>query len=157
MRLLLTTLFAFLLSLGGQAQKQQDFVTRFMGMYGTSSALTSITVGPEMMGKILQLPEAKEDRENMKLMQELKTIQVVECGASTHEAADFYQKAVELAKANSARYKAMVDEDSQKVYTRKRKNTTVEVVLLSGDDDGFCAVSITGNISDTSLGNLIGK
>lgn len=140
-------LLAFLFALAGHAQKEQDFASRFMELYGKTPALQCVTVSPDMMGQVLQLPEVKENGEARELLRQLKSVQVVECAKETGEAEDFFRKAVKLAKDNAARYKMKVDTANEKVYFRSRRGQTVEMVLLQMDEDGLSVVAITGNMT----------
>ncbi len=156
MRHILAILFVFLLSAVGRAQNEQDFASRFMALYGGSSpALKCATVSPDMMGQVLRLPEVKDDGETREMLSQLKTIQIVEYGGDGREAKQYFQKAVELAKRNAGRYRARVDAEDDKVYTRQRKGTVLEMVLVKKTGDTFCAISITGNMTQDFLRHLL--
>lgn len=156
MRHLLATLFVFLLATTGRAQNEQDFASRFMALYGGGTpALKCSTVSPDMMGQVLQLPEVKGDEDTQKLLSQLKTVQIVEYGGGKREAELFFQKAVKLAKQNAARYKIKADTEDGKVYTRQRKGIVLEMVLVKKSGDTFCAISITGNMTQDFLHRLL--
>lgn len=155
MKHLLCVLLMACIGLTAAAQREQDFASRYMSLYGEGAALQCATVSPLMMERILQLPESQEGGHVREVLSQLKSIRVVsDKTAGAGEA--LYDKAVELAKDNPRRYKPYVETDGQSIYLRKRGGVIVELVLLTFNDEGvFNIVNLTGNMTDAFLRELL--
>ena len=155
MKRLLCALLLACIGLTAAAQREQDFASRYMSLYGEGTELQCATVSPLMMERILQLPESHEGGHVREVLSQLKSIRVVS-SKTAGEGEALYDKAVELAKDNPRRYKPYAETDAQSIYLRKRGGVIVELVLLTFNDEGvFNIVNLTGNMSDAFLRELL--
>lgn len=155
MKHLLSVLLLACTGLTAAAQREQDFASRYMSLYGEGTGLQCATVSPLMMERILQLPESRDSEHVREVLSQLKSIRVVSDKAAD-EGEALYDKAVELVKDNPRRYKPYAETDGQSIYLRKRGGIIVELVLLTYSDEGvFNIVNLTGNMSDAFLRELL--
>lgn len=143
MRHLLTAIFALLVCFSAAAQKEQDFASTYISQYGKGTSLNCVTVSPAMIGKVLQNATADNDTDTQQALKKVKSMRVVTAKKAA-EATALYEKALELIKANSARYKLYKDYDNKSLYVRRRGKTYVELILLACGDKGLQIVNITG-------------
>lgn len=148
------TLFLWLTAMVAQAQREQDFASRFMGIYGEEAALSCHTVSPSMMGRIVPLTSDSLPALRQVLSQ-IKSIRVVMPTAET-EMPDLKDKACQLALDNRRRYKPYVETEERSIYLRKRGKYVVEFVMIAGNTtSGFAVVSITGNMTEDFFSELM--
>lgn len=136
------------------AQREQDFASRYMSLYGETAALECATVSPAMIERILQLPDSESTTHVKQVLAQLKSIRVVS-GKALEEAGELYEKACSLAKRNSNRYKPYNETADRSIYMRKRGKLILEIVLLQRAAEVFTIVSLTGNMSDDFLQELL--
>lgn len=150
----LLTLILALTMLPVAAQREQDFALRYMHLYGEGTSLTCKTVSPQMIARMMQLTGDSATSVRQVLSQ-LKSIRVVQ-GESEAESTKFYDKAEELAKANSRRYTLYAQTDTRSIYLRKRGKLIVELVMLARmEEEGFSIVNLTGNMSSDFIRELM--
>lgn len=150
----LLTFILALAMLPAAAQREQDFALRYMHLYGEGTSLTCKTVSPQMIARMMQLTGDSATSVRQVLSQ-LKSIRVVQ-GEREAESAGFYDKAEELAKANSRRYSLYAQTDTRSIYLRKRGKLIVELVMLARTgDEGFSIVNLTGNMSSDFIRELM--
>lgn len=148
------TLLVWLIAIAAQAQRQQDFASRFMSLYGEEAALSCHTVSPDMMGRIVPLTHDSLPALRQVLSQ-IKSIRVVIPTAETADT-ELVDKARQLAIDNARRYKLYAETDDRSVYLRKRGKYVVEVVMIAGNQpSGFAVVSITGNMTEDFFSELM--
>lgn len=136
------------------AQREQDFASRYMALYASGTSLSCTTVSPLMMERMLRLPSVEDNEQTKKVLQQLKSIRMVE-HADASEAAHLYNLATKLAKRNSARYKLRAEDHNRLLYTRKRGRVVVEMVLMMKRNGHFCLVDLTGNMSDSFMEQIL--
>lgn len=150
MRRTFCTLIAALFTLTVWAQEQQDFATRFMDLYGEGSSIERMTISPQMLERVMRLPEMEENSEEKEILSQLKSIQML-TNADSAETKTLYGEAVQLAQHNAQRYKLRADADDKKLYIRERGEVIVEMVLLMRDEQSFLLINFTGNMTDKFL------
>lgn len=153
-RIVALTLLVWLTAIAAQAQRQQDFASRFMSLYGEEAALSCHTVSPDMMGRIVPLTHDSLPALRQVLSQ-IKSIRVVLPTAETADA-ELVDKARQLALDNARRYKLYAETDDRSIYLRKRGKYVVEVVMIAGiQPSGLAVVSITGNMTEDFFSELM--
>lgn len=136
------------------AQKEQDFASHYMELYAEDASLSCTTVSPTMMERMLKLPNVEDDKQMKAVLAQVKSIRILR-NDKHGKADDLYGKALELAQQNAKRYKIYAEQESKKIYIRKRGKTIVEIVLLTIQAQNFCMVNITGNMNDKFLQDVI--
>ncbi len=154
MKRTLSLFLVLLLSITAWAQNEQDFASRFMSLYGKGTTLTCTTVSPLMMERMLRLPSVEDNEQTRQVLQQLKSIRLV-TNTDAAETAKLYDHAVKLAQRNKARYRLQCEEDDKKLYTRKRGNVVVEMVLLMKQNGHLSLVNLTGNMSDKFMEQIL--
>lgn len=153
-RIVALTLLVWLTAIAVQAQRQQDFASRFMSLYGEEAALSCHTVSPDMMGRIVPLTHDSLPALRQVLSQ-IKSIRVVLPTAETADT-ELVDKARQLALDNARRYKLYAETDGRSIYLRKRGKFVVEVVMIAGNQpSGLAVVSITGNMTEDFFSELM--
>lgn len=148
------TLLAVLLPLLAMAQKEQDFSSRFMTLYGSNYEISSTTVSPLMMERMMQLPKVEENEQMRQVLSQLKSIRLLASEKSS-DAPHLFANAKELAKSNPSRYKLYAEETGKCLYTRRRGKTIVEVVLFMEQDASFSLINLTGNMDEQFLDKVM--
>lgn len=145
----------FVLAAGtATAQREQDFALRYMHLYGEGTSLACKTVSPQMIARMMQLTGDSATAFRQVLSQ-LKSIRVVQNGNPTETAA-LYDKAAELAKANSRRYSLYAQTEDRSIYLRKRGKLIVELVMLARTgEESFSIVNLTGNMTGDFIRELM--
>ena len=136
------------------AQKQQDFAARFMQIHGKEITMECTTISPLMMERMLQLPSLETDGVNRDALKQVKTIRLV-INKDKQETEHAFEQAVKLAAQNAARYVLRAENTTRRIYTRRRGENIVEIVLLTKQNGGFILVDLTGNMTDAFIHNLI--
>ena len=131
------------------AQRNQDFASKFMKMNQADTTIQCVTVSPKMM---LQLANIHDESHNASMQQavaKLKSARIVTADEG------YFEVASELLKQNSARFsfeqEFKRDEQYWAFYKRNnRRGNTVELILLHGDSkkDRLTIVNLTGNIDE---------
>lgn len=150
---ILTLLVAFL-PLLAFAQKEQDFATRFIDLYGDTYEITATTVSPLMIERILELPNVEDNDDLHQILTQLKSIRMLTNNRAT-EASTLYNNAQQLAKNNNKRYKLYAEYSNKQLYIRKRNNTIVEVILIMQQNSQFCLINLTGNMTEKFIDEVI--
>lgn len=153
MKHFLCTLVMMVLALTATAQKEQDFASRYMALYATGTSLQCTTVSPLMLERMMQLPTVEGDDATRELLQQLKSIRMVTNSASAETTA-LYDKALKLAKRNTARYKVYTEQGNKHLYVRRRGSYIVEMVLFMKHNGAFQLINLTGNMTDDFLKQL---
>lgn len=136
------------------AQKEQDFATKFMNIYGNSyKHITCDIVSPSMMQRIMQLDTLNGNSEIRNVLSQLKSIQIVNALGSPAKDSLFV-KAQELAKQNEKRYKLYTNDSVRHIYLRKRNNIIVEMVFIAKKNNRFSLINLTGNMNKDFLEEL---
>lgn len=149
---ILCTLIAALLPLlaWAQSQKQQDFATRFMKLYSNGTSLQCTTISPQMLERMMQLPDIEDDSAEKKIFSQLKSIQML-TNTVPEETNELYNEALQLAQNNTQRYKLRAETDDKMLYIRQRGKVIVEMVLLMKTEQNFRLINLTGNMTDKFL------
>ena len=146
------------------SQGTSDFAERFMEMnQDAESQLHCITVSPNMMEKIMKLPDDQNetsDKRIRKILSKCKSIRIIKTQA---QPAQYREKAIGLLEKHKDRY-AMYKEGNLKeenedcLWVRKRGKNIVEVVVLSlQGSPQFSILDITGNLTTAFIGGLLGN
>ncbi len=152
-RLLLTLVFIISALSLCHAQREQDFASRFMGLYAEGTTLECTTVSPLMLERMMQLPDVEANDHTRQVLSQLKSIRMVH-NTAEHETSLLYNKALKLAQRNSARYKPYAQRQSKRLYVRRRGNFIVEMVLFMKYDHHLQLINLTGNMTDDFLKQL---
>lgn len=144
------TLLVLLLPLLATAQKEQDFSSRFMTLYGNDYAITCTTVSPLMMERMMQLPKVEGNEQMQQVLSQLKSIRLL-ASEKAGDGPHLFANAKELAKNNPSRYKLYAEENDKCLYTRRRGKTIVEVVLFMEQASHFSLINLTGNMDEKFL------
>ena len=158
MRRALCLLTIMLAVVTAQAQRGQDFASKFMLMHQNDTAVQCVTVSPKMMEQLLKSPAENRNGHIMQAIAKLKSARIVK--ANQHSD-DYYLKAENLLKRNAQRF---VFEKEFKngpkhgsFYKRKnRKGDTVELIMLHEDvqTGQLIIVNLTGNIDNEFISML---
>lgn len=152
-RLLLTLVFIISALSLCHAQREQDFASRFMGLYAEGTTLECTTVSPLMLERMMQLPDVEANDHTRQVLSQLKSIRMVH-NTAEHETSLLYNKALKLAQRNSARYKPYAQRQSKRLYVRRRGKFIVEMVLFMKYDHHLQLINLTGNMTDDFLKQL---
>lgn len=137
------------------AQREQDFTTRYMALYGKDYELTNKTISPKMMERIMQLKSVEENKSIRKVLSQIKSFSILSDNSESN-APELYQKACRLARQNAKRYAPYSEQDNQNIYVRKRGKLIVEMVVVSlKENNAFSLINITGNLSDDFIKQVI--
>lgn len=147
MKHLFCILMAFVLALTASAQREQDFASRYMALYGQGSGLKCITVSPLMMKQMIQSTIVGNDKDIKNILSQVKSIQMLT--STSAEADKYYEKALALAKQNPDRYKALPE--NEHLYVRRRGDTIVEMVLVMESKGLFSLINLTGEMNEDFL------
>lgn len=155
MKKLLSTLLLAFVCIAATAQKEEDFASRYMTLYGEGTSLSCATVSPSMIERMMQLP-AEEDNASIKqVLSHLKSIRVV-TAANPEETPRLHEQAEALAKKNARRYKPYANDGNKSVYMRRRGELILEIVLIASHPEGtFSIVNLTGNMDDDFISQLL--
>lgn len=154
MKHLLCTFVCFILALtSARAQHEQDFASRYMSLYAEGTSLKCTTVSPLMMERMLKLPDVEGDDKAKQVLKQLKSIRLVH-HTQADEMQQLYQKACDLAFRNPQRYKLYAEEADKKIYVRRHDGHIVEIVMFM-HTDAFRLLSVTGNISEDFLQQVL--
>lgn len=154
MKRFLPLILLFLISLTVSAQKEQDFASRYMALYADGTSLSCTTVSPTMMERVLSLPDVADNKDIKQLLQQIKSIRMV-TNTDKQETDTLYGSAVGLAKRNTSRYKLKAEEGDKQLYVRKRGKAIVEMVLLMKQQQRLYMVSVTGNLDDAIVEQIL--
>ncbi len=141
------------LSLPLAAQREQDFASRYMSLYGGSADLTCTTISPLMMEKMMKLDRLDGNDSLRQVLAQLRSIRVV-TGRRTAEAEDLLKKSRELALTNHKRYKLYAEADEKSIFVRTRGKVTVEIVLMLKAGGTFVLTDLTGNMTRSFIEEL---
>lgn len=136
-----------------QAQREQDFALRFMTLYAEGTSLQCTTVSPLMLERMMQLPDVEENEQTRQVLSQLKSIRMVH-NTTEAETNQLYNKAQQLAKRNTARYKLYAQRQSKCLYVRRRGRYIVEMVLFMKHNRHLQLINLTGNMTDSFLKQL---
>lgn len=140
-------LFALLLlclPLIASAQQERDFATQYMLLYaGQDTTLVCQTISPDMMKHMINREEVEQDDELKSILRQIRTLQVVRAEGET-PAQENFEKAVDLAKLNTQRYKLYAYGDTYQIYLRKKGDIIVELVHINLMENAFCIINLTG-------------
>lgn len=156
MKHLLLTLVFLLSALSVQAQKEQDFVAHYLSLYDKGNELTCMTISPAMLKNIVKLPDVKNDEDAKEIFSQLKSIRLL-TSDEAEQSDKHFANALDMAVKNSARYKLVSEKGNTKIYGRNKKNTYVELVLITKDEGDFAIVDLTGNMSADFIKEIQGK
>ncbi len=154
MKRLISFLITIVSVLTMAAQGEQDFAQRFMSLYAKGTTLECTTISPLMLERMMQLPDVESSDATKQVLSQLKSIRMVSNSAVT-ETTKLYNKAVNLATRNGARYKPYADEQGKRLYVRRREKYIVEMVLFMKYDKRFRLINLTGNMTDDFLRQLL--
>lgn len=154
MKRFITTLLVVIMPLIALAQKEQDFASRFMSLYGSGTSVTCTTVSPLMIERMMELPKVEENEQARQVLSQLKSIRVL-TNSDVNETPHLFTNAKQLAEHNPSRYKLHAEEKDKKLYVRRRGQIIVEVVLFMEQAKHFSLIDLTGNMNDTFLEQVL--
>ncbi len=155
MKAFLTLLLAFAALLPVRAQREEDFASRYMSLYGDEGGLTCKTISPAMMERIMNLDTVRRDADALRVFAQLKSIRFV-TAPDTSLTRELYGKAEELARHNSRRYTAYATRDHLSIYVRQRGKVLLElVVLLVNAESQFNILNFTGTMSEDFIRQVL--
>lgn len=152
MKHLFALLLLLLLPFAASAQKEEDFSTRFLAGH-PDTRFECTTVSPQMMERMLTLKEVEENNSVRDVLRQLKSIRVV---SSEQNADQLFDNARQLARRNNRRYEQYSANEQHSIYIRRRKDTIVEMVLLTKRDTTFILLNLTGTMNEQFM-DLVSK
>lgn len=154
-RLFISLLVLFVMSVSTLAQKEIDFASTYMDLHAKGGGLACTTVSPAMITRMMQLEKIERNQDNNALpLEVLRSARVVTSTGDEHEAAIFYDKATSLLKHNKNRYKLYDEYEGKSLYVRKRGHVIVELILLTKNEGKLHMVDLTGNMDEKCV-NLL--
>lgn len=156
MKHLLALIILLCLSLTATAQNEQDFASTYMKLYASGTTLTCQTISPAMITKMLQQQTEGENSDTKQALKNIRSMRIVSNKKATETAA-LHEKAATLLKNNKGRYKLYQDYDGKSLFTRKRGNTIVELILVAENNGCLHIVNITGTMDETFVKRLINQ
>ena len=153
MKHLLCLLLAAFFSLAAFAQKEQDFASRYMDLYGEKDGLECITVSPLMMQQLMRPTFIGENKDLKEVLSQIKSIQMLKC-QSSQESPSLYKKAIKLVEENHERYQKYSEGKVQKIYVRRRGKTIVEMILFVDIEKMFLLIDLTGEMNEDFLDHV---
>lgn len=150
MKRLLSILLLALMSMAVAAQNETDFALHFMKMYAQGTSLTCKTVSPTMMSAMLQSDAINKDKDTESLLRQIRSIRTISNDKSSETQA-LHEKAETLIKTNKGRYQLYDTFDGKNLYTRKRGETFVEVVLITKQEGHLYIIDLTGSMTEAFI------
>lgn len=122
---------------------------------GSQEDYHCITVGPNMMEKVLDMMSRNTDAANSqirKVLPHIKSLRIF----NALQNRDFYvERANKLLKKNKARYKQYASNNRSNIWLRKNRDAVIELIVLSTGDDGFKIMNLTGEMSAEFVSELL--
>ncbi len=147
-RMLCLWALLFGLTVTAMAQKEQDFSSRFVTLYGEKHELICKTISPDMIERILSLKEVAENKQAHQLVSQLKSVRILQGGEDAQEARNLYDKALTLASKNNQRYALYHEGEDVNIYTRHHTKKLVEIVVIRlVKNEAFQMLNLTGDMS----------
>ena len=150
MKRLLSILLLALTSLTVAAQHETDFALHFMKTYAQGTSLTCKTVSPTMMSAMLQSDAINKDKDTESLLRQIRSVRIIS-NDKISEPQTLHEKAEALIKANKGRYQLYDTFDGKNLYTRKRGDTFVEVVLITKQEGHLYIIDLTGSMTEAFI------
>lgn len=155
MKRALLLLYALVLTLAAAAQKEEDFASRYMALFGDKRCLTCKTISPKMMERIMRLDTVDGDATARAVIAQLRGIRIL-TAEDDDNARQLFEEAEELARRNRRRYVLHSRCDNQVVYVRRRGRMLVELVALRlKDNRHFSLLDFTGNMSENIIEQIL--
>lgn len=156
MRALAVLLLTLLLACAAHAQREQDFSSRFMSLYGKEYNLSAKTVSPKMMERIMQLKAVEDNEKRRNLLSQIKSFCILSSEDEEDAAQQLRENAIALAEKNERRYQPYKNHKNVNIYVRKRAKYVVEVVMIAQQEHTeFRLINITGNLSDDFIERVL--
>lgn len=153
MKHIVLTLCLLLAAVTAHAAGSDDFATRFLTLHGKTADISSHTVSPQMMARIIagdtsdELTEAERD-----IVSQIKTIRVLTTTADAATAHRLFTAAEQLATKNARRYRLHSASADHNVYIRRHGHRLVEIVVARQKEGGtFFLLDLTGEMDDNFL------
>lgn len=121
-----------------------------MKLHSKGTSLQCTTISPQMLERMMQLPDIEDDSAEKKIFSQLKSIQML-TNTVPEETNELYNEALQLAQNNTQRYKLRAETDDKMLYIRQRGKVIVEMVLLMKTEQNFRLINLTGNMTDKFL------
>lgn len=152
MKPLVTLFLAAVLTMPLMAQHEEDFAAHFVELNGSEADLECTTVSPRMMERILMLPNDTTESDTLRpLLEQVKSVRIVNCTTTPEAAVLLYEKAEVLAQYHPLDYQRYGHDVDCAIYTRRRGEFIVELVLIMQTEGTFCLVDLTGNMTGEIL------
>lgn len=158
---LIASLLLGVLSLWSQGTT--DFAERFMELHAGSEQLQCITVGPNMMEKMLKLTEGQTNPEEQQLgslLAQCKSLRIVKAQA---DAETWRERAVALLEKSRPRYRIYTTEEvnadgSDRLWVRRKGRRIVELIVMSAAEaHAFSAIDVTGTLDENFVRRIFAK
>lgn len=155
MRIVLTLLLVLAGLLPAHAQREEDFASRYLSLYGKHDALVCKTISPAMMERIMKLDTVRHDADARRVFAQLKSIRFV-TAPDTARTRELFAKAEDLARHNRRRYSAYAERDRLSIYVRRRGDVLLELVVLLVDPERqFNILNFTGTMSEDFIRQVL--
>ena len=168
-RLLLCIFLAIATSLTCKAENNEDFVGLLLSDIKTEEYTDStgnndfsyITIGPAMVGKVLDMmsnnKDADKDKDAEQIKKILSHIKSLRIFSAQHNIDFYYNGVISLLNKNKKTYKKYnsADKDVSCIWLRKNKDTVIEIVKLNKTDNDFKVVNFTGDMTDDFVNELL--
>lgn len=158
MRRIAILIFATLVAVAVQAQRAQDFASRFVRNYEGDTAVHCVTVSPTMMEQLAKKHYGNGDKRIVSAVEKLKSARIVTTYVNGEA---YYQAAEDMLKRNATRFRHDKDYRNDNshgtFYSRKlRSGATVELIMLHSDTQkhSMVIVNLTGDIDDEFINSL---
>ena len=114
-----------------------------------------ITVGPNMMEKVLDMMSKNADTANKQIRKVLPHIKSLRIFTALQNRGFYAETANGLLTKNKSRYKHYSSNNRSKIWLRKNRDAVIELIILSTGDDGFKILNLTGEMSAEFVSELL--
>ena len=105
---------------------------------------------PNMMSAMLQSDAINKDKDTESLLRQIRSVRIIS-NDKISETQTLHEKAEALIKTNKGRYQLYDTFDGKNLYTRKRGETFVEVVLITKQEGHLYIIDLTGSMTEAFI------
>jgi hypothetical protein len=129
------------------AWAQEDVITRFFSQYEGKDDFTTVYITSKMFSLIAQIPEDEDEDEVMSVIRKLNGMRILSSEKSPL-ANELYDEAYKLLPRNGFEDLMIVKNGNEetKFLVHQKGEIISEFVMLSGGNNNFTLISMTGNL-----------
>jgi hypothetical protein len=134
---------------------QEDVITRFFNQYEGKDDFTSIYITSKMFSLIARIPEDENEDEVMSVIRKLNGMRILSSEKSPYSKR-LYDEVIKVLPANGFEDLMIIKDGDEKTnfLIHQKGDIISEFVMLTGGDDNFTLISMTGDLRLKDISRL---